>query len=137
MQPTGPSCSAAGRPARLLCSSVVREKFMFFIWQDGPTTRPALRLVLSIDRCRTANQRCAWTGFCIFLIRSLAASSKIGSEVFFPAAGSGLDVVFTVKTLLVVFLTCIYPDSNRSRFACVKLVPDPNRYRIKTYGYVL
>jgi len=48
MQPTGPFCSAACRPA-LLCSSPVRGKFMFFIWQHGPPARPALRLVLSVD----------------------------------------------------------------------------------------
>jgi len=49
VQPTCPSCGAACRPT-LLCSSPVRGKFMFFIWQHSPPARPALRLVLSINK---------------------------------------------------------------------------------------
>jgi len=64
-------------------------------------------------------QRCAWSGFWIFSNRTPAASNRIRSEVFFPAAGSGLDLdfVFTEKMLLVVCLSYIFPDSNRSRIA--------------------
>jgi len=38
------------------------------------------------------------------------------TEVFFPEAGSGLDLdfVFTEKMSLVVCLTYIFPDSNKS-----------------------
>jgi len=38
-------------------------------------------------------QRCAWTGFWVFLIRTPAASNRIRNEIFFPVAGSGLPVV--------------------------------------------
>jgi len=69
----------------------------------------------------TARQRFAfaWTGFWIFWIRAPGASNRIRSEVFFHATGSRLDLdfVFTEKTFLVVCLTYIYPDSNRSRIA--------------------
>jgi len=54
-----------------------------------------------------------------FFIRPPAASNRIRSDVFFPATGSGLGFVYTGKTLLVVCLTYIYPDSYRSRIACV------------------
>jgi len=66
-------------------------------------------------------QRCAWSGFWIFSNRTPAASNRIRSEVFFPAAGSGLDLdfVFTEKMLLVVCLSYIFPDSNRSRIAWI------------------
>ena len=40
---------------------------------------------------------------------------------FFSVAGSGLDFVFTEKTLLVVCLTYIYLDSNRCRIAWISL----------------
>jgi len=54
-----------------------------------------------------------------FWIRPPTASNRIRSEVIFPVAGSGLDLdfVFTEKTLLVLCLTYIFPDSNRSRIA--------------------
>jgi len=65
----------------------------------------------------TVHQRCAWTGFRIFRIRTPAASNRIRSLVFLPVAGPGLDLdfVLTEKTLLVVHFTDIQPDSNRSR----------------------
>jgi len=62
-------------------------------------------------------QRCAWTGFLTFWIRTPVASSRFMSVVIFPVAGSGLDFIFAEKMLLVVCLTYIYPDSNRSRIA--------------------
>jgi len=64
-------------------------------------------VTLRVDRSR--KQRCAWTGFWIFWNRTLAASNRIRSEVFFPFVGSGLDLdfVFTNKTLLFVWLTYI------------------------------
>jgi len=65
----------------------------------------------------SAHQRCAWTGFWILWNRTPAASNRIRSEVIFPVTGSGLDFVFTEKTLLVLWLTYIFPDSNRSRIA--------------------
>ena len=70
-------------------------------------------------RHSSTRQRCAWTGFWIFWIQNPAAFNKIRSEVIFPVAGSGLDLdfVFTEKTLLVLCLTYIFPDSNRSRIA--------------------
>jgi len=53
-------------------------------------------------------------------------------EVFFAAAETGLDLdsAFTEKTLLVVCLSCVYADSNRSRIAFVMLVPNPGRIQI-------
>jgi len=70
---------------------------------------------------RSMYQRCAWTGFLTFWNRTPAASNRIRSEVFFSVVGSGLDLdfVFTEKTLLVVYMSYIYPDSNKSRIACV------------------
>jgi len=47
VQPTGLSYSVAWRPA-LLCNSPAHGKFMFFIWQNSPPARLALRLVLSV-----------------------------------------------------------------------------------------
>ena len=46
-------------------------------------------------------------------------SNSIRNEVIVPVAGSRLDMdfVFTEKTLQVVCLTYIYPDSNRSWIA--------------------
>jgi len=44
-----------------------------------------------------------------------ATSKRIRSEVFFAVAGADLDFVFAEKTLLVVGLTYIYPESNRIR----------------------
>ena len=57
--------------------------------------------------------------FGFFGNRTPAASNRIRSEVFFPGTGSGLDLdfVFTKKTLLVVCLTFVLPDSNMSRIA--------------------
>jgi len=51
---------------------------------------------------------------------------------FLSVVESGLDLgfVFTEKTLLVVYLTYIYPDSNRSQTAWILLVPDPDWIRI-------
>jgi len=46
--------------------------------------------------------------------------------VFFAVAEAGLDFVLAEKTLLVGCLTYIYAESNRSRIACVMLVPDPD-----------
>ena len=39
--------------------------------------------------------------------------------------------MFAEKTLLVVCLTFMYAESNRSRIACVMLEPDPERIRIE------
>jgi len=70
----------------------------------------------------------------MFWIRTPAASNKIRSEVFFAVAGAGLDLdfVFAEETLLFFCLTSIYPESNRSRVACVLLLPDPERIRIES-----
>jgi len=70
----------------------------------------------------TPNQRCAWTGFWVLII---ADSNRIRSEVFFAVAG--LDFVFVEKTLLVIFLTYSFAESNRNRIACIMLVPDSER----------
>jgi len=47
------------------------------------------------------HQRCAWTEFWTFWIRSPVASNSIRSEVLFPLAGSGLDFVFTEENITV------------------------------------
>jgi len=47
VQPTGPSCSAACRPA-LSVQQAARGKFNFFIWQHGPSARPAPRPPFSV-----------------------------------------------------------------------------------------
>ena len=52
---------------------------------------------LKYEECTTDNQRCEWTGFRIFSIRGPAVSNRTRKEVFFPAAGSGLDFTFTQK----------------------------------------
>jgi len=64
--------------------------------------------------------------FLDFLDPTPAASNRIRNEVFFALAGAGLnlDFMFAGKTSLVVCLTYIYQELNRSRFACVMLVPD-------------
>jgi len=62
-----------------------------------------------------------------FWIRTPVASNSIRGEVFFPVAGSGLDFVFTGKTLLVVCLTYIYPAVLNSS---VDLVPGLRSNRI-------
>ena len=80
----------------------------------------------------TIAQGCAWTGFLIFWIRSPTASNRIRSEVFFAIAGARVDFVFAEKTLLVLCFTYIYAESNRSRIACVMLVPDLKRIRIES-----
>jgi len=71
------------------------------------------------EKCDSTHLWCAWTGICTFWIRTPPSSNRIRSEIFIPVAGPGLDFVFTEKTLLVVCWTYIYPDSNRSRIACV------------------
>jgi len=50
VQPTGPSCSAAWQPA-LLCNSPARGEFIFFIWQHGPSVRPAADPPFSVILC--------------------------------------------------------------------------------------
>jgi len=42
-----------------------------------------------------------------------------------------LDSLFTEDTLLVVCLTYIHRESNRSPIACVMLLPDPKRIKIE------
>jgi len=78
------------------------------------------------SRLRTPD-RWGWTGLWTFWIRTPAASNRIKSEVFSAAPGSGLDLVFAEKMLLVVCLTYIKPESNRIRIACVLLLPDPEQ----------
>jgi len=60
-----------------------------------------------------AYQRCTWTGFWIFWIRTPAASNKVRSEVFFPVAGFGsgldLDFVFTEKNVTVCLVDIYLP----------------------------
>jgi len=68
---------------------------------------------------RDEQKRCAWIGFWTLWTRTSAASNWIRSEVFFPVGGSGLDWIFAEKMLLVVCLTYIYPDSNKSRIAWI------------------
>jgi len=51
-------------------------------------------------------------------------------ELVAPLPGTVLDLdfVFAEKTLMVVYFTCIYPESNRSRIGC--FIPEPVRLRI-------
>jgi len=52
----------------------------------------------------TAEQTCAWTGFWIFWNRTPVASNRIRNEVFFPVAGSRLDLDFVLlKKLYCLF----------------------------------
>jgi len=73
-----------------------------------------------VERNIVTYQRCARTRFWIFWIRTPTASNRIGCEVFFPVAGSGLDFVFTEK-MLRLFAWLIYSDTNRSWNAWIKL----------------
>jgi len=68
----------------------------------------------------TTWQRCALTGFGIFWIRIPAASNRIRSEVFFPVAGSGLelDFVFTEKNVAVC-LVDIYLPGRKQESDCL------------------
>ena len=70
----------------------------------GPMLISALWLV--------KQQICEWTGFWIFWIRKPAASNNIRSEVFFPVAGSRLDLdfVFTEKKLTVCLVDIYLPE---------------------------
>jgi len=54
---------------------------------------------------RTVYQRCAWTGFWNFWIKTPASSHRIRTEFFFAVAGAGLDFVFAEKMFLVVCFT--------------------------------
>jgi len=56
-----------------------------------PSMPKALQGLFCYSNCihQCPDQRCAWTGFRIFWIRTPAASNKIRSEVIFPVAGSG------------------------------------------------
>ena len=58
-----------------------------------------------------AYQRCVWTGFWIFWIRTQAASNRIRSEVFFAVAWYGLDLyfVFTEKNVAGSLLDLYFP----------------------------
>ena len=61
-----------------------------------------------------------WTDWILdFLDRTLAASSRIRSEVFFAEAELDMNFVFADNTFVVLHLTYIYAESNRSRIACV------------------
>jgi len=71
----------------------------FFPWND---------VTINVTDAHNVH-RCAWTGFWIFWTQTPAASNRMGIEVLFAVAGSGLDLDFVLaeKTLLVLCLTCI------------------------------
>jgi len=68
-----------------------------------------------------------------FFGSGLLLPPSVSGANFFVVAGSGLalDFAFVEKILLVVCLTYIYAESNKSRITCVILVPNPEGIRIE------
>ena len=70
----------------------------------------------------TAEQTCAWTGFWIFWNRTPVASNRIRNEVFFPVAGSRLDLDFVLLKKLYCLFGWLIFIRTQTESDCLNLV---------------
>jgi len=82
---------------------------------------PDVIFLRSSDLCGRL-QRFAWNGFLIFWIRNPDASNRIRSEVFFPVAGSGLDLDFVCWENVAGCLLDLYLPGLNQESDCLCLV---------------